>query len=49
MIGRGVAWLDTGTIDDLNEAGNYVRVIEHLVGHQDRLPRGGGLAQGLPE
>lgn len=29
VLQRGVAWLDTGTFDDLNDAGNYVRAIEH--------------------
>jgi len=29
LMGRGMAWLDTGTCDSLQEAGSYIRTLEH--------------------
>jgi len=32
LMGRGIAWLDTGTCDSLHEAGSYIRTLEKRQG-----------------
>jgi len=32
LMGRGMAWLDTGTFDSLHEAGSFIRTLEQRQG-----------------
>ena len=32
IMGRGIAWLDTGTVDALQEASQYIRTLQHRQG-----------------
>ena len=38
VLSRGTAWLDTGTFDSLNDAGNYVRTVESRQGMKIGAP-----------
>lgn len=38
VFGRGFAWLDTGTVQSLNEASNYVRNVEEVIGIKICVP-----------
>ena len=49
VLERGTAWLDTGTFESLNDAGNFIRTIEQPAGAQDRCAGGGRLATGLAQ
>ena len=46
LLGRGFAWLDTGTMESLHEAAGFVRTVETLQGIMISAPEEIGYVNG---
>jgi glucose-1-phosphate thymidylyltransferase len=47
VLGRGTAWLDTGTFDQMTDAADYVRTMERRTGMKIGVPEEVGWRQGF--
>jgi glucose-1-phosphate thymidylyltransferase len=46
-LGRGIAWLDTGTFESLQQASSFIQALQERTGPERRLPRGNCFQNGL--